>query len=499
MILFLLITLPLILFYLLHKNSKKVKPLLPPGPPRWPLIGNLHQLGGSGNILHVHLWQLSKKYGPIFHMKLGSVPIIVISSPKLAKQVLKTHDLSFCSRPKLLVPQKLSYNFSDIVFSSYNHNWKEVRKLTVTHLFSPTKIQSFRPIREDEISIMVAKIDGFATSSQVVSFSDLARVLSSNLICRVAFGKRYDDNGPEMRRFEKLLHDVQTLMATFFVSDFFPAFGWVDKIAGLINRLDVTCKNLDSFYQELIDEHVDPNRVKKVGEEEDFLDMLIQIKEDEACSIHLSWDRIKALLMNIFIAATESSAASIVWIMTALIKEPKFMEKVQEEIRNLSGINGKVDEDDLRKLHYLKAVINETFRLYPPAPLLVPREAMEKCTLEGYEIEPKTVVYVNAWAVARDPECWENPHEFLPERFLNSDIDIKGQDFAVIPFGSGRRICPGMSMGLVDVELTVANLLYSFDWELPEGIRVQDVDTDVLPGIAMHKKNALLVVPKKRG
>ncbi|KAL8482677.1 hypothetical protein ACS0TY_025638 [Phlomoides rotata] len=169
------------------------------------------------------------------------------------------------------------------------------------------------------------------------------------------------------------------------------------------------------------------------------------------------------------------------------------MEKVQEEIRNLSGINGNVDEDDLPKLPYLKAVINETFRLYPLAPLLVPREAMEKCTLEGYKIEPKTVVYVNAWAVARHPECWENPHEFLPERFLNSDIDIKGQDFTVIPFGSGRRICPGMSMGLIDVELTIANLLCSFDWELPEGIRVQDVDTDVLPGIAMHKKNALLV------
>lgn len=302
MILFLLITLPIILIYFLHKNTKPVKTLLPPGPPRWPFIGNLHQLGGSGNILHVHLWQLSKKYGPIFHMKLGSVPLIVISSAKLAKEVLKTHDLSFCSRPNLLVPQKLSYNFSDIVFSSFNHSWKEVRKLTVTHLFSPTKIQSFRPIREDEIAIMVAKISGFATSNQVVNLSEVARVVSSNLICRVAFGKRYDEEGPEMQRFEKLLHDVQTLMATFFVSDFFPAFSWVDKLTGLINRLDVTCKNLDSFYQELIDEHLDPNRVKKVGEEEeDFLDMLIQIKEHKACPVDLTWDRIKALLMVIYI------------------------------------------------------------------------------------------------------------------------------------------------------------------------------------------------------
>ncbi|KAK6161575.1 hypothetical protein DH2020_004956 [Rehmannia glutinosa] len=118
---------------------------------------------------------------------------------------------------------------------------------------------------------------------------------------------------------------------------------------------------------------------------------------------------------------------------------------------------------------------------------------MERCILEGYEIQPKTVVYINTWAIASDPEYWENPHEFLPERFFNSDIDVKGQDFEVIPFGSGRRMCPGMFMGLTNVELTVANLLYSFDWELPTGIREEDVDTDVLPGIAMHKKNPLLL------
>lgn len=183
--------------------------------------------------------------------------------------------------------------------------------------------------------------------------------------------------------------------------------------------------------------------------------------------------------------------------MTALIKAPKVMHKVQSEVRNLLGKKGKVDEDDLPNLPYLKAVINEALRLYPPAPLLVPRETNEICTLEGYQIQPKTVVYVNAWAVARDPEYWENPHEFVPERFLNSNVDVKGQDFGIIPFGSGRRICPGMLMGLSNVELTVANLLYSFDWELPEGIRSEDIDVEPLPGITMHKKKPLFLVAKK--
>ncbi|CAA0837814.1 Cytochrome P450 71B37 [Striga hermonthica] len=183
--------------------------------------------------------------------------------------------------------------------------------------------------------------------------------------------------------------------------------------------------------------------------------------------------------------------------MTALMKAPQVMHRVQREIRNSVGKKGIVDEDDLPKLPYLKAVINEAFRLYPPVPLLVPRETLEKCTLEGYEIQPKSIVYVNAWAVARDPERWESPDEFLPERFLNSNIDIKGQDFGVVPFGSGRRSCPGMFMGLANVELTLANMLHSYDWELPHGIQAKDIDTDSLPGLAVHKKNPLILLPKR--
>ncbi|XP_057802391.1 6,7,8-trihydroxycoumarin synthase-like [Salvia miltiorrhiza] len=183
--------------------------------------------------------------------------------------------------------------------------------------------------------------------------------------------------------------------------------------------------------------------------------------------------------------------------MTALMKAPIVMKKVQAEIRNLIGEKGKLDEGDLPNLPYLTAVIKETLRLYPPAPLLVPRQTIEKCTLEGYEIQPNTVVFVNVWAVARDPKYWENPDEFMPERFLNSNIhDITGQDFRAIPFGSGRRICPGMSMGLANVELTVASLLYNFDWEMPEGIKAQDIDTDTVPGITMHKKNPLILVAR---
>ncbi|KAL7106427.1 hypothetical protein ACP275_07G113000 [Erythranthe tilingii] len=500
-ILLLSISLPIILIiYLLQKNKKPIKTLVPPGPPPLPLIGNLHQIGAARDP-HIYLWQLSKKYGPLIHMKLGSIPLIVISSAKLAKQALKIQDLAFSSRPNSTGSRKISYNCADIVFSPYGEYWRELRKITSIHLFSLKKSQSFRPIREDEIYRVIEKISGFASSSKAVDLSEVSMALSSNLICRIAFGKNYYNykKGSEIQRFDELLHDAQATLVAFFVSDYFPRFGWIDKIRGLINRLDKTFENLDSFYQEIIDERLlDPTRAKKKEEDYDILDILIQLKEEKSSSVELGWDNIKAVLTDIFIAATDTSAAATVWTMTALMKAPNnVMQKVQSEIRNSVGEKDRVDEDDLPKLPYLKAVINETFRLYPPAPLLLPRQTIEKCNLEGYEIQPKTLVYINAWAIARDPDYWENPFEFLPERFLNSNIDITGQDFEVIPFGSGRRICPGMHMGLANLELTVANLLYSFDWELPSGIQAQDIDTDVLPGITMHKKNALRLVPKK--
>ncbi|KAL2533433.1 Cytochrome [Abeliophyllum distichum] len=291
------------------------------------------------------------------------------------------------------------------------------------------------------------------------------------------------------------MYEAQAMQGGLFVSDYLPSLRWVDKVSGMATRLEKTFQNLDTFYQELIDEHLKPNRSKSMNK--DILDLLIQLKEQQSCSVELTWDHVKAVLMNIFVAGTDTSAATIIWAMTGLIKTPNAMKKVQAEIRDEVGNKGRVHEDDLEKLPYLKAVIKESFRLHPPAPLLLPRETMKSCIIEGYEIQPKTLVYINAWAIARDPQHWENPMEFCPERFLNSVVDFKGQDFMLIPFGSGRRSCPGMSLGLATVELALANLLYSFDWELPLGMKAEDIDTDVLPGITMHKKNALRLVPRK--
>ena len=201
-------------------------------------------------------------------------------------------------------------------------------------------------------------------------------------------------------------------------------------------------------------------------------------------------------MQNVIVAASDTSAAAVVWAMTLLIKNPEKMKKVQQEVREVTGKKEFLDENDVQKLVYLKAVVKEAMRLNPPVPLLVPRETIEKCVINGYDIEAKTLVYVNTYAIGKDPESWENPNEFLPERFMTSSIDFKGQDFELIPFGVGRRICPGIAMGVATTELALANLLYSFNWESPPGKKIEDIDMAALPGITMHKKNHLCLVPE---
>jgi len=185
------------------------------------------------------------------------------------------------------------------------------------------------------------------------------------------------------------------------------------------------------------------------------------------------------------------------WTMAELAKNPLVMRKVQSEIRNKFENRELISFEDIEQLHYLKTVIKETWRLHPPAPLLLPREVMSEFEINGYTMQPKTQIHVNVWAIGRDPNTWKDPEEFLPERFIDSNIDTKGQNFELLPFGGGRRMCPAMYMGTTMVEFGLANLLYHFDWKLPEGMKVEDMDMEEAPGLTVNKKNDLLLVPVK--
>ncbi|KAK2976250.1 hypothetical protein RJ640_021961, partial [Escallonia rubra] len=491
-VLLLLLGLPILLLFLVLRCRTTGGTRSAPGPPGLPFIGNLHQLDNSA--LHRYLWQLSKKYGPIMSLRLGLVPTLVISSAGMAKEVFKTNDLAFSGRPTFLGQQKLSYNGLDMAFSRHNDSWRELRRVCVLYLFSPKRAQSFCPIRQEEVSRMVNKISKLATSSKLANLSEMLATLMSNIICRIAFGKQYDDDGRETHRFHRLIRETDAMFTAFFVSDYFPPLGCLDRFTRSYCRLQKNFKEMDIFYQELIDEHLNPRRPKST--QEDIIDILLQLRKDQLSSFNFTMDHIKGVLMNILVGATETSTATVVWAMTELVRNPPVMKKAQEEVRQLIGDGANVEEDDLEKLPYLKAVLKETMRLHPAGPLLVPRETTQSCVINGYEIQPKTLVFVNAWAIGKDPEAWENPEKFLPERFLgNSTIDFRGHHFELVPFGAGRRGCPGMSMGAMTVELALANLLHSFDWELPAGIDKEDIATEGKSGLVVHPKHDLSLVP----
>ncbi|XP_073057696.1 strychnine-11-hydroxylase-like isoform X1 [Primulina eburnea] len=489
----LLVVLSFSIFFLLNlfkdKNIKKTGQL-PPGPKGLPIIGNLHQFDPAHP--HLCLYDFAKTYGPLMSMKFGFRAAIVVSSARVAKLALKNNDMALSGRPRLIALNKLTYNGSDISASSYNATWREMRKIGILHLFSAKQVVSFRPVREDEVSCMIEDMIEKSKSNKLINISRSMFLLTNSFICRAGFGKKYDDQ--EKRGFNDLFKENQAMLAEFFVGDYFPSLGWIDKLRGMNSRLEKVFRDLDKFCQELIEDHLDPKRPKSM--DGDILDLLIGLKQGGATSVHLEWENIKGILIDIFIAGTETSATLIVWAMTSLMKTPRAMKKAQEEVRNLVDNKGAVDEDDVPNLPYLKAIIKETLRLFPPAPLSIPRETIERCTIDGYEIRPKTVVYVNVHAIGLDPEYWENPTEFNPDRFLDSTIDYRGQDFGLLPFGSGRRGCPGINMGIAIVELALANLLYTFDWELPIGMKKEDIDMETSPGITVAKKNDLCLVGK---
>ncbi|KAG9451845.1 hypothetical protein H6P81_004749 [Aristolochia fimbriata] len=477
----------------LIRNPKTIQNS-PPGPPKLPFIGNLHQLIFSGRLPHRSLHHLSQKYGPLVHFQLGGVSAVAVSSPETAKLVLKTQDLDFCTRPDLVSHRTISYNYLDVAFAPYGDYWRQMRKVCSMELFGSKRVLSFRSIRDEEVGKTIEFVSN--SSGVPINLSEALLFLTNRVTCRVALGKSYGlGGGGERSRFHRLLAETEELSTAFFVADYFPYLGWVDFITGKHGRLRKAFLDLDAFFEKVIDEHSGPIR-SQIPEQEDFVDVLIKVKNE----LGLTRDHIKAVLMNIFFGGTESSATVMEWTMTELVKNEKILARAQEEVRRVVSGKPKVEESDLHHLHYLKSVIKETMRLHPPAPLLVPRATTRDCTVQGYDVAAKTRVFVNVFAIGRDPNTWDNPGDFSPERFASdaaSDygVDVRG-NFQLIPFGAGRRGCPGINLGMVIVELALANLLYAFNWELPPGYsRKLDEEDEEAHGIAMHRKFPLILVP----
>ncbi|CAL9030923.1 unnamed protein product [Prunus brigantina] len=485
--------LPFILLHLIKqrkKSSASQERRLPPGPRRLPLIGNLHKL--SNGLPHHVLEHLALQYGPLMFLQLGSISTLVVSSAHMAREIFKTHDLVFSGRPVLYVAKKLSYGCVNLSFAPYGEYWREMRKIVILELLSAKRVQMFQSVRDEEVGLM---LDSIAHSKGLINLTQLTLFLANNVLCHSAFGKKYDDGeGIGKSRIHGLLEETRALLGGFFLSDFLPWLSWLNKFNGLEKKVEKCFKGLDNFYDRVIEEHLDPRRPKP--EHEDLVDVLLRVQRDPSQAIPLSNDQIKGVLTDMFIAGTDTSSATLVWTMAELIRNPLVLRKAQDEVRGVLKGKAKVEESDLSELMYLKLVLKESFRLHPAVPLLVPRETLKSCTIEGYEIPTTTMVFIHAKMIGKDPECWENPNEFWPERFLDSSIDYKGNHFQLLPFGAGRRGCPGISFSVKLIELALANLLYRFDWELPRGVRREDLDMEDAAGLSVSKKVPLFLAAK---
>ncbi|XP_068667308.1 tryptamine 5-hydroxylase-like [Aristolochia californica] len=479
-----------LVFVLLFGRPRPRRRDLPPSPPKLPIIGHLHLLT---DMPHVALADLVHKLGPMLFLQLGRVPALVVSSPRLAREVLKTHDHAFCSRPQLIGAQYLSFGCSDVTFSVYGPYWRQARKICVTELLHSRRVNSFRRIRREEVARMQASV----SAGEEIDMSERFLTLANDILCRVAFGRRFMEAGSR-NRLSEVLAESQALFAGFSVGDFFPGLEWVNSLTGLKRRLEKNLGDLRAVCDEIIEEHERSETSSPEGEKEDFLDVLLRVQKSPELEVPITDDNLKALVLDMFVAGTDTTSATLEWTMTELARHPNIMTQAQEEVRRVAGTKGHVGEDDLQYLPYMKAVIKETLRLHPPVPLLVPRESIEECTIDGYKIPVGSRVFINTYAMGRDPQVWDDPLSYRPERFFGSSIDIKGQDFELLPFGGGRRGCPGYNFGLATVEIALASLLYHFDWELPEGVGAGDVDLSEIFGLATRKKVPLVLVPKKK-
>ncbi|XVF02588.1 hypothetical protein REPUB_Repub04eG0187600 [Reevesia pubescens] len=479
---------------------KKDRKFVPPSPPKLPILGNLHQLGA---LPHRSLRDLSNKYGPVMLLHLGRLPTAAISSAEAARMVLRNHDLDCCTRPSLVALGRLSYNYLDISFSPYGHYWRQMRKLCVVELFSAKRVESYRFIREEEIASLINSISVQSSISPLtpVNLTEKLFSFTASIVVRMAFGKTLQGSGFNTinNRIEEMVREAEVVLGSFSASEYFPYVGWiVDRLTGLHGKVERIFHKLDGFFEQVIDDHLNPELTRN-DYHEDIIDVLLRIQRDEIefGEAPLTKDRVKAVIMDLFLAGVDTNASTVNWAMAELARNPRVMKKAQDEVRTFAGKNGIVTEEDIDQLLYLKMVVKETLRLHPPVALLLPRETMSHFRINGYDIQPKTLIQVNVWAICRDPMFWKNAEDFFPERLSNSSIDFTGQHYEFLPFGSGRRSCPGINLATRIVELALANLLHSFDWEIPFAMKGKDIDMEEAagPSLTITKKTALHLVP----
>ncbi|KAJ9674307.1 hypothetical protein PVL29_023701 [Vitis rotundifolia] len=476
------------LFY--HKQSRGRK--LPPSPPSFPIIGHLHLLKEP---VHRSLQHLSDQYGPVLTLQFGSRTVLLLSSPSAVEECFTKHDQVFANRPRLLVGKHLHYDYTTLGAAPYGQHWRNLRRLATFEIFSTNRLNMFLGIRQDEVKFLLKNLfqrsgQGFARVEMKSRLSEL----SFNIIMRIVAGKRYFgtdvEDFEEASRFRDIIKEILETSGASNAGDFLPFLQWFD-FHGLRKRVLALHRRTDAFLQGLIDEGRNHNNSyrQERGKTKTFVDSMLALQnsEPEYYADHI----IKGMILTLLTAGTDTSAVTMEWAMSLLLNHPTVLDKVRTELDCKIGHQRLVEEPDLSDLPYLRAIVNETLRLFPAAPLLVAHESSDDCSIGGYDVRGGTMLLVNAWAIHRDAKVWEDPTSFRPERFEGGE----GEACRLIPFGLGRRGCPGAGLANRVMGLALAALVQCFEWQ-----RVGEVEVDMSEGkgLTMPKAQPLEAMCRAR-
>ncbi|KAL6337588.1 hypothetical protein AAG906_037181 [Vitis piasezkii] len=492
----LLVLISITAIFLAYKLYQRLRFKLPPGPHPWPIVGNLYDIKP---VRFRCFAEWSQAYGPIISVWFGSTLNVIVSNSELAKEVLKEKDQQLADRHRSRSAAKFSRDGKDLIWADYGPHYVKVRKVCTLELFSPKRLEALRPIREDEVTAMVESIFKDVTNPENLGKSILLKkylgAVAFNNITRLAFGKRFmnsegviDEQGLE---FKAIVANGLKLGASLAMAEHIPWLRWMFPL-----EEEAFAKHgarRDRLTRAIMEEHT-LAREKSGGAKQHFVDALLTLQD----KYDLSEDTIIGLLWDMITAGMDTTAISVEWAMAELIKNPRVQQKVQAELDHVIGLDRVMSESDFSNLPYLQSVAKEALRLHPPTPLMLPHRANANVKIGGYDIPKGSNVHVNVWAVARDPAVWKDPEEFRPERFLEEDVDMKGHDFRLLPFGAGRRVCPGAQLGINLVTSMLGHLLHHFNWAPPEGVNPEDLDMSENPGLVSYMRTPLQAIPTSR-
>ncbi|XP_019186764.1 PREDICTED: geraniol 8-hydroxylase-like [Ipomoea nil] len=481
-------TLILISFYPFH-GRKKLTPPPPPGPVPLPIIGNLHLLG---NQPHKSLALLAQKYGPVMRLKLGMVNTVVISSSAMAREALQKQDLAFSSRTTPDALSSLNRRTPSVFWLPVAAKWRSLRTIMNTTIFSGSKLDANQELRARKIRELIMYCRKKGRAGEAVDIGREAFKTTLNLLANTIFSKDLTDpNSDSAMDLKNLVWNIMEEAGKLNLVDYFPFLGKLDP-QGIRRRMSHHYTETVSIFKDLIDQRLEDRKVDG-NRNGDVLDSLLGISEEKP----EEFDRgqIERMCWDLFVAGTDTSSSTVEWAMAELLKNSEAMAKAQSELADVIGKGKLLNEGDVARLPYLQCIVKETFRLHPPTPLLIPRKVEQDVVLCEYTIPKGSKILINAWAIGHDTNLWDNPFVFNPERFWDSKIDVRGQDFELIPFGAGRRICPGLPMAVRMVPVMLGSLLNSFEWKIEGDITSENLDMEAKFGMTLAKAHPFRAIP----